>query len=260
MDLELKGRRALVTGASEGIGHASALALAAEGCDVAFCSRRAPLLEELAEEVRARHGVAAHPIVADCSTLEGCESFVEEAANRLGGIDVVVNNAGSSMFGLLDDVPDERWLDDITLKLLGYVRVSRAALRHMSSGGRIVMIGGNAGRQPLPYHLPGGAANAGVLNFTRALADQIAGRNIQVVNLAPGPVATARYVKQIQKNADIWDVDWGEAEQRFVAEMPLKRVPTAEQVAGVVAFLASPRADHLTGTTVTMDGGITRGI
>jgi NAD(P)-dependent dehydrogenase (short-subunit alcohol dehydrogenase family) len=164
------------------------------------------------------------------------------------------------MFGLLEDVPDERWLDDLTLKLLGYVRVTRASLPHMAAGGRVVMVGGNAGRQPLPYHLPGGAANAGVLNFTRALAEQVAERGIQVVAIAPGPVVTARYQKQIQKNADIWGVDWTEAERRFVADLPLKRVPTAEQVAGVIAFLASPLADHVTGTTLTMDGGITRGI
>ena len=260
MDLGITGRRAIVSGASEGIGRATVLQLAEEGADVAFCARRLDMLEELAAEVRDRFGRTAVPIQADLSTLEGCEAFVAAAAAGLGGIDIVVNNAGTSMFGRLEDVPDERWLDDITLKLLGYVRVSRAALTHMGEGGRIVHVGGNAGRQPLPYHLPGGSANAALLNFTRSLAEHVAPRGIHVIICAPGPVKTQRFVKQIQANADGWGISWEEAEKRFTDELPLKYVPTAEEVAGVIAFLASPRAAYMTGTCVTVDGGITKGI
>lgn len=260
MDLGISGKRAIVSGASEGIGRATVLALAEEGADVAFCARRLDLLEELAAEVRDRFGRTAVPIQADLSTLDGCEAFVAAAVEGLGGIDIVVNNAGTSMFGRLEDVPDERWLDDITLKLLGYVRVSRAALEHMGAGGRIVHVGGNAGRQPLPYHLPGGSANAALLNFTRSLGEHVAPRGIHVIICAPGPVKTQRFVKQIQANADTWGVSWEEAERRFTEELPLKYVPSAEEVAGVIAFLASPRAAYMTGTCVTVDGGITKGI
>jgi 3-oxoacyl-[acyl-carrier protein] reductase len=260
MDLGITGKRAIVSGASEGIGRAAVLTLAAEGADVAFCARRMDMLEELADEVRERYGRTAVPIQADLSTLEGCEAFVAAAAEGLGGIDIVVNNAGTSMFGRLEDVPDERWLDDINLKLLGYVRVSRAALPHMGTGGRIVHVGGNAGRQPLPYHLPGGAANAALLNFTRSLAEHVAPRGIHVIVCAPGPVKTQRFVKQIQANADSWGISWDEAEKRFTDELPLKYVPTAEEVADVITFLTSPRAAYMTGTCVTVDGGITKGI
>lgn len=260
MDLGLNGKRAIVSGASEGIGRAAVLTLAAEGADVAFCARRLEPLEELAAEVRERFGRTAVPIQADLSSLAGCEGFVAAAVKGLGGVDIVVNNAGTSMFGRLEDVPDERWLDDIQLKLLGYVRVSRAALEHMGTGGRIIHVGGNAGRQPLPYHLPGGAANAALLNFTRSLAEHVAPRGIHVIICAPGPVRTQRFVKQIAANAAAWGVTQEEAEARFVDELPLKYVPSAEEVADILTFLASPRAAYMTGTCVTVDGGITKGI
>ena len=113
-----------------------------------------------------------------------------------------MNNAGASIFGPLFEVPDDRWLADIELKLVGYVRVTRAAIPHMREhGGRIVNVAGNAGRQPLTYHLPGGAANAGVLNFTVSVAQQVAEHGIHVIGLAPGPVRTARWERQIAQVA-----------------------------------------------------------
>jgi NAD(P)-dependent dehydrogenase (short-subunit alcohol dehydrogenase family) len=262
MDLELKDKRAIVTGASEGIGRAVVEVLAAEGCDVAFCARRREVLEEIAGDTAARTGRRLVPIVADVSRLEPIEDFVKRAADELGGIDIVINNAGASIFAEFLEVPDERWLQDIELKLMSYVRTSRAAIPHLRSagGGRIVNVGGNGGRQPIPYHLPGGASNAAILNLTVSLANYLAKDQIHVLTCAPGPVKTARFVKQVAANAKLWGVSEEEAEGRFTADCPLGYVPTAEDVAGVIAFLASPRAAYMTGTTVTVDGGITRGI
>ena len=261
MDLELAGKRALVTGASEGIGRAVVELLAAEGCDVAFCSRRLEVLEEMAEELGARTGRRLVPIRADMSELADINGFVATAAERLGGIDIVVNNAGASVFAEFEDVPDDRWLSDIELKLVGYVRTIRAALPFLRrQGGRIVNVAGNAGRQPLPYHLPGGSANAAILNLTVALGQHLAGDGIRVLACAMGPVRTARFVKQIQANAKRWGVSEEEAERRFTDELPLKYVPSPEEIARVIVFLASSGAAYMTGTTVTVDGGITRGI
>lgn len=261
VNLHLDGKRAIVTGASEGIGKAAALALAREGCDLAFCSRRAEALEGVAAEIRRTCSSRAFPVVADMSKLADIERFVTDAADELGGIDIVVNNAGASIFGSLFDVPDERWLADIELKLVGYVRVARAAISHMKEGGgRIINIGGNAGKQPLRYHLPGGAANAGISNFTVSLAQEVGQYGILVICLAPGPVRTARWERQIAQVASDRGLSVSEAELEFVADLPLRSIPTAEEVGDVVAFLASRRAAHITGTTVTMDGGITKGI
>jgi 3-oxoacyl-[acyl-carrier protein] reductase len=262
MDLNLNGKRALVTGASEGIGRAVVELLADEGCDVAFCSRRQGVLDEIARETHERTGCRLIPIACDVSVLRQVEDFVARAADELGGVDILVNNAGASIFAPFEEVPDERWLGDIELKLMSYVRASRAVLPHLrrAGGGRIVHVGGNAGRQPLPYHLPGGASNAAILNFTVALAQQVAKDRIHVLTCAPGPVRTRRFVKQIAANARMWGVSNEEAEDRFTADLPLGYVPTVEEIAGVVVFLASGRAAYMTGTTVTVDGGITRGI
>jgi 3-oxoacyl-[acyl-carrier protein] reductase len=262
MDLSLEKQRALVTGASEGIGRAVVESLAREGCDVAFCSRRQEVLDSIAQETSQATGRRLLPIAADVSKLDDVERFVNLSAEELGGIDILVNNAGASIFAPIEDVPDERWLADIELKLISYVRTSRAVLPHMrdARGGRIVNVGGNAGRQPLAYHLPGGASNAGVLNFTVALAQHVASDGIHVLNCAPGPVRTARFEKQIAANAREWGVSEAEAEARFTGELPLGYVPTAAEIADVIVFLASPRAAYMTGTTITVDGGITRGI
>ena len=262
MDLRLENKRAIVTGASEGIGRAVVEMLASEGCDVAFCARRKELLEEVAESVRSATGRRLVPISADLMRREAIDAFVDGAAQQLGGIDIVVNNAGASIFAPLLEVPDERWLQDIELKLMSYVRTSRAAIPHLraAGGGRIVHIAGNGGRQPIPYHLPGGASNAAILNFTVSLANYLAPDRIHVLTCAPGPVRTARLVKQIAANAKLWDVSFEEAERRFTADCPLGYIPSAEDIAGVIAFLASDRAAYMTGTTVTVDGGITRGI
>jgi 3-oxoacyl-[acyl-carrier protein] reductase len=261
MDLELTGKRALVTGASEGIGRAVVESLAAEGCDVAFCSRRQDVLDAVAAEVAARTGRRLFPLRADLSQPSDIEDFVNGAADRLGGVDVLVNNAGASIFAEFDDVPDERWLADIELKLVGYVRTIRAALPYLRrQGGRIVNVAGNAGRQPLPYHLPGGSANAGILNLTVSLGQYLAPDGVRVLCCAMGPVRTARFVKQIRANAKRWGVGDEEAERRFTDELPLKYVPSPDEIARVIVFLASPASGYMTGTTVTVDGGITRGI
>ena len=240
MDLELTGKRALVTGASEGIGRAVVEALAAEGCDVAFCARRQGPLDELARSVAERTGRRTVPVSADMSKREDIERFVATAADQLGGVDILVNNAGASIFAEFEDIPDDRWLADIELKLVGYVRTIRAALPHLRrQRGRIVNIGGNAGRQPLPYHLPGGSANAAILNLTVALGQHLAGDGVRILTCAMGPVRTARFVKQIHANAVRWGIGDEEAEKRFTDELPLGYVPTPEELADVIVFLAS---------------------
>jgi 3-oxoacyl-[acyl-carrier protein] reductase len=262
VDLRLESKRAIVTGGSEGIGRAVVEALAAEGCDVAFCARRRELVEQVAHQVHAATGRRLVPYAADLSRREKIDDFVAYAAQELGGIDIVVNNAGASIFAPLFEIPDERWLEDIELKFMSSVRTSRAAIPHLraAGGGRIVNVAGNGGRQPIPYHLPGGASNAAILNFTVSLANYLAKDRIHVLTCAPGPVRTARLVKQIEANAKLWGLPFEDAETRFTSECPLGYIPSPEDIAGVIAFLASDRAAYMTGTTVTVDGGITRGI
>lgn len=262
MELGLQGKKALVTGASEGVGRATVLVLAAEGCDVAFCARRQEPLEELASEVRERFGRVAVPVVADLLEPADCERFVSDAVCGLGGIDVLVNNAGASVLGSLWEIPDQTFFDGLDLKLRGYIRVARAAVPHMQErGGAIVSVAGNTGKFPYANSMSGGAANAGVMNFTVALAQEVARYRIRVVCLAPGGIATNRFTSQVVPNiARERALPVEEAYENYVSSLPLGRLATPVEVAGVIAFLASERCANATGTTLVYDGGVTTGL
>lgn len=262
MDLQIAGKRALVTGASEGIGLATAELLAQEGCHVALSARRADVLASECDRLSSRYGVTAVPAPADLSSLAGCEQAMAAAVAGLGGLDILVNNAGASVFATFEDIPDERWVGDLELKLVGYARLTRLALPAFreAGGGRVVNVAGNAGKQPLPYHMPGGAANAGVLNLTKSVSLQVGREGIYVNAVCPGPVRTARYDKMLERLARDWGVTTAEAETRYLEELPLPFVPTSEEVAATIVFLASPRAAYVNGTSIIVDGGITRGI
>ncbi len=261
MDLGLAGAAALVTGGSSGIGAAVASAFVAEGMRVAICARRSEPLEATAAALSER-GAQVIALPGDMGSTADVERIVAEAAEQFGGVDVVVNNAGSTLFAPLEEIPDERWLEDLNAKLLGYVRCTRAALPHLERSDRacVVNVGGNAGRQPLPYHLPGGASNAGILNFTQAMGQYLGPRAIRVVGVAPGLVETPRLDKQLPVQAAQWGTSVEAARARMLRDIPTGRISTAEDIADLVCFVASPRARQLTGTTITIDGGYTRGI
>jgi NAD(P)-dependent dehydrogenase (short-subunit alcohol dehydrogenase family) len=261
VDLELKGKVAVVTGGSSGIGAAIARSLADEEVNVVICSRRAEPLQEVADGLSDAAGEVA-AITADTGSLEQVRSLVQAAVERFGGIDILVNNAGSSLFAPLEEVTDERWLADLNVKLVGYARCLREALPHLrtSPAACVVNVGGNAGRQPLVYHLPGGAANAALLNFTQAMAQYLGPEGIRVVGVAPGLVETPRLPKQVEVQARVLGVSQEEAREQMLAGIALRRIATAEDVASLVTFLASARAALITGTTITIDGGTTKGI
>ncbi|MGH3756352.1 SDR family NAD(P)-dependent oxidoreductase [Actinophytocola sp.] len=262
MDLQLAGKRAVVTGASEGIGLATARVLAGEGAHVALVSRRADVLEREAKTIAAEYGVRAIAAPADLGDLAGCRHAMDTALAGLGGLDILVNNAGASVFATFEDIPDERWVADLELKLVGYARMTRLALAPLreAGGGRVVNVAGNAGKQPLTYHMPGGAANVGVLNLTKSVSMQVGPEGIFVNAVCPGPVRTTRYDKMIDRLAVDWGLTHEQAEARYVADLPLPYVPEPEEVAATIVFLASPRSAYVNGTAVTVDGGITRGI
>ncbi len=262
MDLELKGKTALVTGASRGIGRAVALGLAKEGARVALCARDKAALEHAATEIRRQGGPEAVVIPGDLSRLEDVDRVVGAARSGLGRIDVLVNNAGAIRGGDFMTIPDEQWAGDWSLKLLGYVRMARAVLPVMKGqgGGRIVNVVGAAARNPTPAYLPGGIANAGLVNFTKGLADLGAPSNVLVNAISPAATATTRWETLIAQQA----AAAGKSVEAYRAEVegayPLKRIARPEDIADLVCFLASARASFITGVCITVDGGATRGV
>jgi len=262
MELGLKGKTVLVTGGSKGIGRATARAMAAEGAHVMICSRSAVDLEATAAGIRSETGQAVEFVAADLSRLDGVESAAAAAVKRLGRLDVLVNNAGAIKGGDFLALPDDEWMTGWSLKLLGYVRMARTVLPQMRSqgGGRIVNVVGMAARNPATTYMMGGAANAALINFTKALADLGASSNILVTAVSPGPVKTDRWDSLQRQQATAAGKDLETYEKEQSRNFPLGRIALPEEVADLVCFLASERASFLTGIAITIDGGISRGI
>jgi 3-oxoacyl-[acyl-carrier protein] reductase len=251
MDLHLTGKVATVTGSSRGLGFACAKALVGEGCHVAISARGQERLEAAADELRraARHGANVAAIVADLSTREGAETLIAETVARLGALDVLVNNVGLARGADLEATSDGDWQEAFDQTLYPAIRASRAALPHLRQRqGAIVIVSSIFGREAggrMTYN----AVKAAEISLTKSLGQQLAKDNIRVVGVAPGSIlfAGGSWHKRQQADPD------GIAD--FVRrELPFGRFGTPEEVGDVVAFLASPRASWISGTTVVVDG------
>jgi 3-oxoacyl-[acyl-carrier protein] reductase len=195
MDLGLRGRTALITGASAGIGHGIASELAREGVLVALVARSRDRLEQAAAEIAATDGTTPLVLPGDMGSPEDIARVVAGAKAALGPIDILINNAGSSPSGRIGDTDDATWMKSINLKLMGYARCARAVIPDMRQRrwGRVINIIGRSGHQPRAEYVAGGAVNAALLNFTKALADEVAADNVLVIGVNPGPIQTERW-------------------------------------------------------------------
>ena len=256
MDLGLRDRVALVTGGSKGIGKATALALAREGAHVAVCARGKELLDSVAADIAAETERTVLPIVADLNKEEDAQHFVRAAADHFGRLDILVNCAGGSPGGTLQNLEESQWMESLNLKFMGYVRTTKAAVGHMKERrwGRIINVIGNDGIKPIYFELTPGAANAAGINFTLAIAEELAPHGITVNAVNPGPVDTERWWGLVRTLSREMNISEAEAQERAVRSMPMGRLCTAEEVADVVVFLASERASFVTAASIAVDG------
>lgn len=259
MDLGLTHKVALVTGGSRGIGRGVAQVLSREGAQVAICSRDEEMLAEAAAAIEAESGQTPLMLAADLTRSEDLQRVAEETVAKLGRVDILVNNAGSSVFGYFDTLADEEWVSGFELKFFGYVRLTRLLLPQMKAngGGVIINVIGNAGRVPMAWHMPGGAANAALINFTKSLANQVGGDGIRVNAVNPGPTETDRWENVVRFFASTQDKSGEQVRRQLLERTPLGRFSTVEDIGNAVAFLASERAGNITGTMLTVDGGAT---
>jgi 3-oxoacyl-[acyl-carrier protein] reductase len=257
MDLGLKGKVALVTGGSKGIGKAVARGLAEEGARVAICARTKDDLDTAAVEITKATGGQVFAVAGDLTREADAQKIVEATIGHFGRIDILVNNAGAAPGGLLLDLTEEDWQTALQLKFMGYVRCMKAVIPHMlrQGGGRIVNIVGNDGVKPIGIELTPSAANAADLAVTIALAEQYGKQNICINAINPGPVATERWDSLIGGIAKIRKIPVDDAQKRAEVSIPLGRICTPKEVADVAVFVASERASFMNGALITLDGG-----
>jgi 3-oxoacyl-[acyl-carrier protein] reductase len=256
MDFDLRQKVALVTGGSRGIGRAIALALAEQGVNLAICGRTVETLQSAAEAIRAK-GVEAWPIRADVSRLDEVQRYVAEAASAAGRIDILVNNAVTSLSAPFDEQTDEHWRYHIDVKLMAYIRCVREVLPHMRARrwGRIVNIGGMTARIAAPLRVTNGIVNAGVSNFTKQLAAQLAADNVTINCIHPGSTATDRLMRNFERRARDAGIGREEMIARAASEIPLGRLIQPEDIASAALFFCSPLAAMVTGQSIAVDGG-----
>jgi len=261
MDLQLKDKVVMVVGATGGIGAAVAEAFAAEGASLALVGRDDARLASLAETFKT-YDVASAAFT--CNLLDPARpaAVVHEAEARFGRIDVLVNCAGNAKRGALDDVTDADFESTLQVKLLGPVRLVRAALPGMRERGfgRIVMVGGLNGRNPTGQAVVGGAVNAGAANVARQLAKANAAHGITVNVVDPHHTRTRRWEQRLDELQERHAITREEARARASAVMPIGRPVEPQEIADVVLFLTSPRTAAINGAIIPVDGGSTEGL
>ncbi len=262
MDLELRGRVALVCAASQGLGRAVAAGLAAEGARVALCARSEATLIDAAGAIAAQTGADLLPIAADVSRAADCRRLVDTTVQRWGRLDVLVNNSGGPPSGPFAAHDDATWAGAIDGTLMNVVRLIRLAVPHMQSagGGRIVNLTSISVKQPVDNLLLSNAIRPAVIGLAKTLADELGPSGILVNNVCPGLHETARLRALAATRAGKSGRTVDEELAALAAGVPLRRLGRPEELAALVVFLCSARASYITGTSILVDGGSYRGL
>ena len=253
MELGLKGKVALITGGSEGIGRATALCLAREGAIVSICARRAEPLAAVEKELLAT-GATVFAFQGDATNAEQMQQWVKQVHDTFGKIDILVNNAGGSGQLSFDDVDEARWQEDVSVKLFAPMRLIRLVLPYMKAqkSGSIINIGSMSGRiVNWPFrHAAYNVSKAGVHMLTKCLATEWAEFNIRVNALAPGYIRTELTEEVLREHPDVVNNVWAKGAVQ-------NRIGSVEELVGATVYLASDAASFTTGEVITIDGGLT---
>ena len=256
MDLELRGKNVLITGASKGIGLACAHGFAAEGARVHIASRSEASLKAASDAITQEHkaAVSIHPFDL------GETRNVVALAQACGDVDILVNNAGAIPSGSLTEIEDDRWRHAWELKVFGYINLTRELYKRMRARGSgvIVNVIGVAGERPRANYIAGTSGNAALMAFTRALGSESVDHGVRAIGVNPGGVQTERAIDHLKERAEreLGDATrWREIQAKAAATEPIRRIGQPAQVSDLVVFLASARAEYISGTIVTIDGG-----
>jgi 3-oxoacyl-[acyl-carrier protein] reductase len=256
MDLNLTGKIAIVGGGSMGIGYGIARTLAREGARVAITARREPGLRQAAETLRTETGAEVLGVQADCRRAEDCRRVAETVARELGGIDILVNNDGAPPLGDIMSFDDTAWHKAVEQNLMYVVRMVREAVPHMQrrGGGSILNITAISAIQPYAGFALSVATWGGVIGYAKTLSVELGSSGINVNTICPGYIETTRLEKVFAAGGE----DPEAMRRELTGQIPMGRIGTVDDVAGLVALLVSPRGNYITGTTIQVDGGLLR--
>jgi 3-oxoacyl-[acyl-carrier protein] reductase len=263
MDLGLREKVALVLAASKGLGRASAAALAAEGAAVTIGARNRQVLEETAQEIQQESGSRVLAVPTDVTREEDIEGIVAATVRAFGHIDILVNNAGGPPLGTFETVGDAQWQLAFELNLLSAVRLVRLVLPHMRQrgSGRIINIVSTSVKQPIDSLILSNAIRMAIVGLAKSLSLELAPDKITVNNVCPGRFLTDR-LRQGRAFKEQMAQGKSEAEviRSIAQDIPMGRTGKPEELAALVAFLASEQAGYITGTTIQVDGGLVRAV
>ncbi len=260
MELGLAGKTVLVAASSKGLGYGIARALASEGARVAMCARNADDIRAAADELTHETGAPTHATACDLTDPDSLTAWVESAAGWGGGIDGLVVNAGGPPAVLLKDASDEKWAAAFELTLMSAVRLIRAALPHMRAGGAILTVTSSSVREPIPMLGLSTVMRAGVFGLVKVLSEELAPLGIRVNNLIPGRIETDRVIHLDNLAAQRMGSTPESIRASHEARIPLKRLGTPDEFGAAAAFLLSPTASYITGTSLRVDGGAMRSV
>lgn len=260
MDLGLKGKVALVSAASKGLGYGVARALAADGALVSICSRDQASVDAAAAKLKDETGADVLASVCDVTKPEAIQAWVDKTVAQWGAIDALLVNAGGPPAGLVKDLTDAQWQAAFELTLMSTVRMIRATLPHMKNGGSILTITSSSIKEPIERLGLSTVMRSGVAGLVKTLADELAGDNIRVNNLIPGRIDTERVAQLDQGAAQRSGKSVEQVRAESIAKIPLKRLGTIDDFGKAAAYLLSPAAEYVTGATLRVDGGMMRSI
>jgi 3-oxoacyl-[acyl-carrier protein] reductase len=262
VDLGYGKRRVLVVGASEGIGFAAASLMVGEGADAIIVSRSGDKLKAAAAEIKSEHGAAPDILVCDVTTPESGAILAQAVQEKWGALDAVVSAVGGSVRSEFPALDDEAWLANYNFNVLSAVRTVRALVPYLEKGDNpaVVTLSGAGAKNPYPHQVVSNVHKAGLIALTKTLSLEFAAKNIRVNCVAPGRTLTSLWTTRADKLAKERGSTPEAVLQEFAKEIPLGRFADAKEIAVMIAWLASPLASYVTGQTVSVDGGITRGL
>ena len=262
MDLELKGKVAIIGGASQGLGKACADVLAEEGAKLVICSRTKETLDKTADEIRDSTGADVLPFAGDLENYDTIKELISTTVSHYGQLDIMVNNSGGPPLARSSTATEEQWETAVQRSLFFFARMSREAIPHLKAqgSGRIINILASTVYQPIPNLALSGATRMGVIAFAKSLADEVGRDGILINNVCPGSILTERMLSNVTNRANELGTSVEDGLASRASETAVGRIGEPKELAHLVAFLASSRSSYITGTTMLVDGGLVRSV